>query len=408
MINSGAISKIDLIENLDKIKDQIINLIKSHAIKISENSQLEDIARISSNSDESISKLVYEAFMSAGEKGIVTVDINTNPSDQLKVSDGMKLFTGLCAPQFINKRSTSECVLENLVVFITEDNLVSQKDAVHILKLALEHKKPLLVFAPVIAGEALATFIANKEQGIVECCCVTYPMYGAVRSEVIEELCAITGAMSISLAAGTAITSAKKEHFGILKKASITVGNTLLTRDPNVSTERLDTIVADIKEKLKSCNINEAAKYSIRLERLCGTIVEIMVGGMTKVEVEERKDRFVDAISAVRAALEEGVVIGGGRELYNISNALELDEKFEFLRNVLKAPHNLILESSGIVPESPYPSDDVGYNAKTKEIGNMFEMGIVDPAKVTMTGIANSFSVVKVLLSTNVVLINQE
>lgn len=413
-IEKNDMSKLALIKLLDDACDFIIKKIKEHAKKIESDEDLRNIALISANSDTQIADIVYKAFKAASEKGIVTVDINTNPSDEIRTNDGMKIFTGFASPQFVNQKSVSECVLEKPVVYICEDNLLSQADAVHILKLGLEVKKPLLIFAPIVAGEALATFIANKEQGVVSCCVACFPQFGVTRSELVEELTAITGATSISFAAGIPIGASKKEHLGTLKKAVLTINNTLLTRDPEVSDEKVEKIVADIKEKLKTCNINEAAKYSMRLERLCGTIVEVMVGGMTEIEVKERKDRYVDAISAVKAAIECGIVAGGGKELCNIAVSNKFNELYgesaPFLGDVLTTPIRMILESAGLEDQIAKISTatELGYNAMTGELGNLFELGVIDPAKVTMTAITNAFSVVKILLSTNVVMIKED
>ena len=413
--------------NVTKIKQELKNGAKeivknldSIAKKITTNnpekmySQLLDIATISMNGEEEISRLVARAITDAGRYGIVNVIENNKDENELEKVEGVKLNQGWVSPFFTKNRGDRRIVLEDCYVLITSHQLknASQlQDIEDALKPLIKAAKPLLIISSECSGEFLANMTANNKQGRLVNCAIRPPYFGNIRKEFYTDLAALTGGTVIEAEEGHALEMVKFSHLGHAKRVEITETSTTIIGG-NGDQEEINKRIKDLENEFKEINFKDLNKVEERLAKLSGGVVLIKLARQAHIEMEERRHRIEDAVNACKAALESGIVPGGGAAL--IKASMKLDDVdtnlgYKILKQACMAPANKIAKNAGadggIASYLISELDDEGtINALSLEKVNAFEEGIVDPVKVTKQALVNAVSVASTLLTTNVII----
>ncbi len=410
-ITAGA-NPIEVKRGMDKAAEVIMNELKNEAKKVKDKKEIAQVATISANSDAVIGELIAEAMDKVGKDGVITVEEAKGINDELDVVEGMQFDRGYLSPYFATNTEKMETVLESPYILLYDKKISNLKDLLPVLEQVQKSGKPLLIIAEDIEGEALATLVVNKLRGVLNIAAVKAPGFGDRRKAMLEDIAILTGGEVISEELGRTLESATMDDLGVASSVVIDKDNTTVVNGAG-DKEKIDARVGQIKAQIEETTSDyDKEKLQERLAKLSGGVAVIKVGAATETEMKEKKDRVDDALSATKAAVEEGIVIGGGAALLYASSKVDLnlsgDEAIgaQIVNRAITAPLKQIAENAGydagVVVSKVLESNDknVGFNAATGEYVDMFKAGIVDPVKVERVALKNAISVASMLLTT--------
>lgn len=410
-VTAGA-NPVEVKRGMDKASEAIIEELKKGSKKVGGKEEIAQVATISANSDEKIGALIAEAMEKVGKDGVITVEEAKGINDELSVVEGMQFDRGYLSPYFVTNSEKMNTQLDNPFILLTDKKITSMKDILPLLESTMKSGKPLLIIAEDIEGEALTTLVVNKLRGVLNVAAVKAPGFGDRRKEMLKDIAILTGGQVISEELGKTLESASIEDLGQAGRIVIDKDNTTIV-DGKGSAEEVKARVAQIKTQIESTTSEyDKEKLQERLAKLSGGVAVIKVGAASEVEMKEKKDRVDDALSATKAAVEEGIVIGGGaaliRAAQKVSLSLKGDEQigYEIILRAIKAPMKQIAENAGydagvVVNNVESAKEDTyGFNASNGEYVDMFKAGIIDPLKVARVALQNAVSVSSLLLTT--------
>lgn len=410
-ITAGA-NPVEVKRGMDKAVAALSAELKNIAKAVAGSKEIAQIATISANSDESIGKLIADAMEKVGKDGVITVEEAKSIQDELSVVEGMQFDRGYLSPYFITNPEKMQVELSSPYILLFDKKITNLKDLLPVLEQVQKTGKPLLIIAEDIEGEALATLVVNKLRGVLNISAVKAPGFGDRRKAMLEDIAILTGGSVISEELGRTLESASIADLGQASSVVIDKDNTTIVNGAGEKSS-IEARVAQIKAQIAETTSDyDKEKLQERLAKLSGGVAVIKVGAATETEMKEKKDRVDDALSATRAAVEEGIVIGGGSALILASKRVKLslsgDEAIgaDIVLRAVKAPLRQIAENAGfdagVVVNAVYGSkdDNYGFNAVSGEYVNMFEAGIIDPVKVERVALQNAVSVASLLLTT--------
>jgi chaperonin GroEL len=378
-----------------------------------EGSMIAQVGAVSANNDHTVGSIIAEAMKKVGKDGVITVEESKTMETTLEVVEGMQFDRGYLSPYFVTDPERMECVLEDASVLIHEKKISSMKDLLPLLEQIAKSGKPLLIIAEEVEGEALATLVVNKLRGTLHCCAVKAPGFGDRRKAMLEDIATLTGGKAITEDLGIKLENVKLEDLGRAKKITVDKDNTTIVEGggkSNAIEGRVKQIRAQIEETTSDY---DREKLQERLAKLVGGVAQIKVGAATETEMKEKKARVEDAMHATKAAVEEGIVPGGGVALVRTFPALEKlkaegDEQIgiNIVKRALEEPLRLIAQNAGwegaVVIEKVRgnTNSNFGFNAQSETFGDLVEMGVIDPTKVTRTALQNAASIASLLLTT--------
>lgn len=412
---------VDIKRGIDKAVKDVVTYLEDKSKEITDEEQLKQIATISANNDTEIGELISTAMDKVGQDGVVTIEESKTGETYLETVEGVQFDRGYKSPYFVTDNSTMTAVLQSPYVLITDKRLNSVKELLPVLESVSQQSKSLLIIADDIDGEALSTMVVNKMRGILNCAVVKAPSFGDRKKDMLEDIAILTGGTVVSTEKGMRLDKFQGEWLGKANKVTISKETTTII-DAKGDEESITNRVEDIKTLIDETNSPyEKEKLQERLATFIGGVAIVHVGGMTEVEMKEKKDRVEDALHATKAALEEGILPGGGIALLNASmllvdqiGNLEGDEQtgYDIIISALERPFYKILLNAG------YTNDAIGdielrikedgdfwygYNPREEDYFNMFKEGIIDPTKVTRLALENAASVAGTLLITEAV-----
>jgi len=420
-VTAGA-NPMDLKRGIDKAVTKVIESLKKQSHGIGEsNDKIEQVATISANNDHAIGKLIANAMNAAGREGVITVEEAKGTNDELKTVEGMQFDRGYISPYFVTNTEKMEAVLEHPYILLTDKKISSMKDLMPILEATVQSGKPLMIIGEDIEGEALATLVVNKIRGSLRVAAVKAPGFGDRRKEMLEDIAILTGGSVISDDKGLTLEGATIDMLGSCEKISIDKENTTIVNGDGEK-KNIKARIAQIKAQIEASTSDyDKEKLQERLAKLAGGVAVIYVGASSEVELKEKKDRVDDALSATRAAVEEGIIPGGGvgyiraiKDLEKLKGANE-DETtgIQIVKRAIEEPLRQIVENAGIegsvvVQRVKEGKDDFGYNAHTNKYENLYESGVIDPTKVARIALENAASIAGMFLTTECVLVEEE
>jgi len=416
-VTAGA-NSIDLKRGIDKAVEVVVEELKKISKPVVDKKEIAQVGTISANNDASIGELIAEAMDKVGKDGVITVEEAKGMATTLDIVEGMQFDRGYISPYFITDAERLECVLEDAFVLIHDKKISSMKDLLPILEQIARMGKPLLIIAEDVEGEALATLVVNKLRGVLQVCAVKAPGFGERRKAMLEDIAILTGGTVISEDLGVKLENVKIENLGKAKKVIVDKDNTTIVEgagDPQKIQGRIKQIKVQIDETTSDY---DREKLQERLAKLAGGVARINVGAATEAEMKEKKARVEDALNATRAAVEEGIVPGGGVALLRCQKALnglklkQHDQQLgvEIIKKALEEPIKQIIANSGLeatlIVEKVKESKKVnfGYDAYAEDYVDMMEAGIIDPTKVTRIALQNAASVAGLMLTTEVMI----
>lgn len=406
-------------KGIEKATKEAIKHLKDRAKKINGNEEIAQVASISA-ADETIGKLIAEAMEKVGENGVITVEEAKSLETTLEVVEGMQFDKGYVSPYMVTDTERMEANLENPYILITDKKISSMKDILPILEDLVQSGRPLLIIADDIEGEALTTLVVNKLRGTLNVVGVKAPSFGDRRKAMLEDIALLTGGEVISEEKGMKLDETKIDSLGSANKVKITK-DTCVIVDGLGEEKEIEARVNQIKKQIEDTSSEyDVEKLQERLAKLAGGVAVIKVGAATETEMKEKKLRIEDALNATRAAVEEGIVPGGGSILIEIVNAMK-DYKLEgeegvgveIIKKALLAPLRQIAENAGldggvVVEKVKTSTEGIGFDAAKEEYVDMVKAGIIDPAKVTRSAIQNASSISSLMLTTEVVIANKK
>ncbi len=410
-ITAGA-NPVEVKRGMDKEASAIIDELKKIAKEVKNQKEIAQVATISANSDEKIGNLIAEAMEKVGKDGVITVEEAKGIQDELEVVEGMQFDRGYLSPYFVTNSEKMTCEIENPYILLFDKKITSLKDLLPVLEQIQKTGKPLLIIAEDIEGEALATLVVNKLRGVLNISAVKAPGFGDRRKAMLEDIAILTGGEVISEEVGRTLESATLDDLGSANSVLIDKDNTTIVNgagDKDKITDRIKVIKAQIEDTTSDY---DKEKLQERLAKLSGGVAVIKVGAATETEMKEKKYRVDDALSATKAAVEEGVVIGGGAAIILAGSKVNLDLQGDeaigaaIVQRALKAPLKQIAQNAGfdagVVANEVEKSKDVnyGFDAATGKYVDMFKTGIIDPVKVERVALQNAISVASLLLTT--------
>ncbi|MBA9036026.1 chaperonin GroEL [Rhizobium leguminosarum] len=411
---ASGMNPMDLKRGIDLAVDAVVKELKTNARKISNNSEIAQVGTISANGDEEIGRYLAEAMEKVGNEGVITVEEAKTAETELEVVEGMQFDRGYLSPYFVTNADKMRVEFEDPYILIHEKKLSNLQSMLPVLEAVVQSGKPLLIIAEDVEGEALATLVVNKLRGGLKIAAVKAPGFGDRRKAMLEDIAILTGGTVISEDLGIKLENVTLNMLGRAKKVAIEKENTTII-DGVGSKSEIDGRVAQIRAQIEETTSDyDREKLQERLAKLAGGVAVIRVGGSTEVEVKERKDRVDDALHATRAAVEEGILPGGGVALLRAVKALDnlttanQDQRVgvEIVRRAIEAPVRQIAENSGaegsiIVGKLREKSEfSYGWNAQTGEYGDLYAQGVIDPAKVVRTALQDAASVAGLLVTT--------
>ncbi|NKM26890.1 chaperonin GroEL [Rhizobium laguerreae] len=411
---ASGMNPMDLKRGIDIAVDAVVKELKANARKITSNSEIAQVGTISANGDEEIGKYLAEAMEKVGNEGVITVEEAKTAETELEVVEGMQFDRGYLSPYFVTNQDKMRVELEDPYILIHEKKLSNLQAMLPVLEAVVKSGKPLLIIAEDVEGEALATLVVNKLRGGLKIAAVKAPGFGDRRKAMLEDIAILTGGTVISEDVGIKLENVTLEMLGRAKKVAIEKENTTII-DGVGSRSEIDGRVAQIRAQIEeTASDYDREKLQERLAKLAGGVAVIRVGGSTEVEVKEKKDRVDDALHATRAAVEEGILPGGGVALLRAAKALDGlptandDQRvgIDIVRRAIEAPVRQIAENAGaegsiIVGKLREKTDlSFGWNAQTGEYGDLYTQGVIDPAKVVRTALQDAASVAGLLVTT--------
>jgi len=417
-IANGA-NPIELKRGIDKTVTKITEYLEDLSNPVTDNAEIAQIGTISANNDSSIGAIIASAMDKVGQDGVITVEEGKTSETTLEVVEGMQFDRGYLSPYFVTDANKMEAVLSNMKILMVDGQVSNMKQLLPILEQVAQQGSELLIIADDINGEALSTLVVNKVRGSLKVCAVKAPGFGEKRKEVLEDIAAITGAFVISETKGHKLEKATLEQLGSAEKIVINKDTTTIVNgfgDAEYVQERIESIKNQIEASISDY---ETEKLRERLAKLSGGVAVIKIGAGSEVEMKEKKDRVDDALNATKAAVEEGIIPGGGIALRRFEGNMGIDYENEdqtiggdIIIKACHAPFNTIMKNAGLNAEVIYsklngsgPYTD-GYCARTEKVVNMIESGIIDPVKVTRIALEKAASVAGTMLTTECVMID--
>ncbi|WFU18887.1 chaperonin GroEL [Bradyrhizobium sp. CB3481] len=411
---AAGMNPMDLKRGIDLAVEAIVNDLRSHAKKVTANDEIAQVATISANGDTEIGRFLAEAMQKVGNEGVITVEEAKSLNTELEVVEGMQFDRGYISPYFVTNAEKMRAELEDTYILIHEKKLSALQSMLPLLETVVQSGKPLLIIAEDIEGEALATLVVNKLRGGLKIAAVKAPGFGDRRKAMLEDIAILTGGTMIAEDLGIKLENVTLNVLGRAKKVVIDKENTTIVNGAGAKKD-IEARVAQIKLQIEETTSDyDREKLQERLAKLAGGVAVIRVGGATEVEVKERKDRVDDAMHATRAAVEEGVLPGGGVALLRALKALErvktanADQKagVDIVRRAIQMPARQIVENAGedgslivgkLIEKSDY---NWGFNAATGEYQDLVRAGVIDPAKVVRTALQDAASIAALLITT--------
>jgi len=411
---AAGMNPMDLKRGIDKAVSAAVEELSKISKDCSTNKEIEQVGSISANSDETIGRLIADAMDRVGSKGVITVEDGKGLQDELEVVEGMQFDRGYLSPYFVTNPDRQEAVLENPYVLLTDKKVSNIRDLLPVLEQVAKSGKPLLIIAEDVEGEALATLVVNNMRGILKTCAVKAPGFGDRRKAILEDIAILTNGTVITEDLGFTLEKASLDQLGQAARIEIDKDNTIIV-DGAGSKEKIEARVKSIQTQIEeSTSDYDKEKLQERAAKLSGGVAVIKVGAATEVEMKEKKDRIDDALHATRAAVEDGIVAGGGVALIRAKNAVkdlkgsntDQDAGIKIVLRAMEEPMRQIASNAGdsadvVVGKVSEQSGNFGYNAATGQYGDMLEMGVIDPTKVTKTALVNAGSIAGLLLTTD-------
>lgn len=413
---------VDLKRGIDIAVDAAVEALSAMSKPCSTNTEIAQVGTVSANGDEAIGDLIARAMQKVGNEGVITVEDGKGLEDELDVVEGMQFDRGYLSPFFVTNQEKLVSRLETPFVLLVDKKISNIRELLPVLEQVAKASKPLFIVCEELEGEALATLVVNSMRGLLKVCAVKAPGFGDRRKEMLEDIAVLTGATVISDDIGLALEKANIDHLGMVGKVEVTKDNTIIV-DGAGDVERIQERVARIRHEIESAtSAYEKEKLLERLAKLAGGVAVIRVGAATEVEMKEKKDRIDDALHATRAAVQDGIVPGGGVALLRALEAIsavtaENDDQeagIEIVRRSLTAPMKRMIDNAGLEPsviinEVSKESGSIGYRlaGPAATYGDMFEMGIIDPTKVTKTALINAASVAGMIITTECTIVNK-
>ena len=410
-ITAGA-NPIEVKRGMDKASAAIIKELQKISKEVKDKKEIAQVATISANSDEAIGNLIAEAMEKVGKDGVITVEEAKGINDDLEVVEGMQFDRGYLSPYFVTNTEKMTCEMESPLLLITDAKITSLKDLVPVLEQIQQSGRPLLIISDDLEGEALATLVLNRLKGVLNIAAVKAPGFGDRKKEMLKDIAILTGATLVTEELGLSLEKATLADLGQATRVVIDKDNTVIV-DGKGSPDAVKARVSEIRTQVESTSSEyDKEKLQERLAKLSGGVAVIKVGAATETEMKEKKDRVDDALSATKAAVDEGIVIGGGAALIKASQAVNLkladDEEVgaQIILRAVFAPMKQIAQNAGfdagVVADKIAHSTEanLGFNAATGEYVDMIEAGIIDPLKVARVALQNATSVSSLLLTT--------
>ncbi len=411
---AAGMNPMDLKRGIDMATTKVVEAIKAAARDVTDSDEVAQVGTISANGEAEIGRQIADAMQKVGNEGVITVEENKGLETETDVVEGMQFDRGYLSPYFVTNTEKMTVELEDAIILLHEKKLSSLQPMVPLLETVIQSGKPLLIISEDVEGEALATLVVNKLRGGLKIAAVKAPGFGDRRKAMLQDIAILTGGQVISEDLGMKLENVTIDMLGSAKRVTITKDTTTIIDGAGEKAEieaRVNQIRGQIEETTSDY---DKEKLQERVAKLAGGVAVIRVGGMSEVEVKERKDRVDDALNATRAAVQEGVVVGGGVALVQAGKALDglkgansdQDVGISIIRKALEAPLRQIAENSGVdgsvVAGKIRESNDLafGFNAQTEEYGDMFKFGVIDPAKVVRTALQDAASVAGLLITT--------
>ena len=410
-VGSGA-NVISIKRGIDKAVEAVTEELKKLKRDVAERQEIQHVATIAANNDPTIGKILADAMEKVGKDGVITVEEGRSTETSIEWVEGMQFDRGFISPYFVTKPETMECILESPLILVFEKKISSGRDFIPLLERVAGAGKPLLVIAEEVEGEALALLVVNKLKGVMNCCAVKAPGFGDRRKAMLQDIAVLTGGQAIFEDLGIPLAKLELRDLGSAERVVIDKDNTTIVNGKGKA-EAIKGRIAQIKKEIETTTSDyDREKLQERLAKLSGGVAQIKVGGSTEVEVKERKARVEDALHATRAAVQEGIVPGGGVALLRAAKALDGlkvhgDEKIgvDIVRKALAFPAFYIAQNAGlngtvVVEKIMAGEGDFGYDALRDKFCSLMEAGVVDPTKVVRLALQNASSVAGLLLTT--------
>lgn len=418
-VTAGA-NPMDLKRGIDLAVNTITEQLKKISRPVGGKKEIAQVGTISANSDEEIGNLIAEAMEKVGKDGVITVEEAKGTDTTLDVVEGMQFDRGYLSPYFVTDPEAMESIHENPYILIHDKKIASMKDLLPVLEKVAQSGRSLLIIAEDVEGEALATLVVNKLRGTLKIAAVKAPGFGDRRKAMLEDIAVLTGGTVISEEKGFKLENATLSYLGTAKRVAIDKDNTTIVEGAGKS-EDIKRRINEIKSQIeKTTSDYDREKLQERLAKLSGGVAVIKIGAATEVEMKEKKARVEDALHATRAAVEEGIVPGGGTAYLRVLSSLEgvkpanHDQKtgVDIIRRAVEEPLRQIvanagLEGSVVVNKVKEGKDAFGFNAATEEYGDMFQMGVIDPTKVSRVALENAASVASLLITTEATIVEK-
>ncbi|MBM3448875.1 MAG: chaperonin GroEL [Bacteroidota bacterium] len=416
-VASGA-NPMDLKRGMDKAVQAVVAELRKISREVgSDNEKIKQVGTISANNDETVGALIADAMKKVGTEGVITVEEAKGTETEVKTVEGMQFDRGYLSPYFVTNAESMEAELENAFILIYDKKISNMKELLPVLEKTAQTGKPLLIIAEDVDGEALATLVVNKIRGALRVAAVKAPGFGDRRKAMLQDIAILTGGTVISEETGLKLDNTTLEDLGKAEKITIDKDNTTLVNGAG-NKENITARVAEIKAQIeKTTSDYDREKLQERLAKLAGGVAVLYVGAATEVEMKEKKDRVDDALHATRAAVEEGIVPGGGVALIRASSALDNlsgandDETtgIHIVRRAIEEPLRQIVANAGgegavIVQKIREGKGDYGYNARTEQFEDLFAAGVIDPTKVSRVALENASSIAGMFLTTECVI----
>ncbi|KWC16227.1 molecular chaperone GroEL [Burkholderia ubonensis] len=411
---AAGMNPMDLKRGIDKAVAAVLDELRKLSKPISTNREIAQVGSISANSDETIGKIIADAMEKVGKEGVITVEDGKSLENELDVVEGMQFDRGYVSPYFINDPEKQAAYLDDALILLHDKKISNIRDLLPVLEATSKAGKPLLIIAEDVDGEALATLVVNAMRGILKVAAVKAPGFGDRRKAMLEDIAILTGATVISEETGKQLQKATLEDLGRAKRVEVRKDDTIII-DGAGDEKRIEARVTSIRTQIEEATSDyDREKLQERVAKLAGGVAVIKVGAATEIEMKEKKDRVDDALHATRAAVEEGIVPGGGVALLRARSAVtslkgansDQDAGVHIVLRALEAPLRVIASNAGdepsvVIAKVLEGKDNFGYDAATGEYGDLVEAGVVDPTKVTRTALQNAASIAGLILTTD-------
>ncbi|MEP0369116.1 MAG: chaperonin GroEL [Cyclobacteriaceae bacterium] len=418
-VAAGA-NPMDVKRGIDKAVAKVVENLRSQSKEISTSEEIAQVATVSANNDHEIGQMIANAMDKVGKDGVITVEEAKGTETEVKTVEGMQFDRGYLSPYFVTNTEKMEAELESPYILIYDKKVSNMKELLPILEATAQTGKPLLIIAEDVDGEALATLVVNKIRGSLKIAAVKAPGFGDRRKAMLEDIAILTGGTVISEERGYKLENATLDYLGTAEKINIDKDNTTIVNGAGKA-EDIQGRVNQLKQQIENTTSDyDKEKLQERLAKLSGGVAILYIGAATEVEMKEKKDRVDDALHATRAAVQEGIVAGGGVALIRALKSIEglelenLDQTtgVKIVFNAIQAPLRTIVDNAGgeasvVVNAVKEGKDDYGFNAATGEYVNMFKAGIIDPTKVTRLALENAASIASLLLTTEAVVADE-